>query len=90
MHPPTNSTATADTETETAADTAEVPSESDATANGFSLIDGEFSTIESVTISPLCPWDTKTYYPNAVFTIQPSTDAYMCPPFQQISCHSHC
>ncbi len=69
----TNSTATADPETETPATMPEFPS--DATADGFSLIDGEFSTVESVTISPLCPWDTKTFYPNAVFTIQPSTSA---------------
>mmetsp|Transcript_11636 Transcript_11636/g.17803 ORF Transcript_11636/g.17803 Transcript_11636/m.17803 type:complete len:438 (+) Transcript_11636:78-1391(+) len=65
----TNSTA----DTETLATTAGVPS--DATADGFSLIDGEFSMVESVNISPPCP--RNMVYPNPAFTIQPSTGAYV-------------
>eukprot|EP00984_Skeletonema_dohrnii_P035511 scaffold35369_cov205-Skeletonema_dohrnii-CCMP3373.AAC.1 len=79
----TASTVTADTDTETTTTTttaastvaAEVPAS--ATADGFTSIDGDFSTIASVTISPSCPWGSTTSYPNAVFTIQPSTVAYV-------------
>mmetsp|Transcript_11737 Transcript_11737/g.18062 ORF Transcript_11737/g.18062 Transcript_11737/m.18062 type:complete len:454 (+) Transcript_11737:45-1406(+) len=78
----TASTVTADTETTTtttttAASTAAAEVPASATADGFTPIDGDFSTIVFVSISPSCPWDSTTSYPNAVFTIQPSTVAYV-------------
>ena len=78
----TASTVTADTETTTnstttAASTAAAEVPASATADGFTPIDGDFSTIVFVSISPSCPWGSTTSYPNAVFTIQPSTAAYV-------------
>eukprot|EP00985_Skeletonema_marinoi_P032388 scaffold39121_cov139-Skeletonema_marinoi.AAC.1 len=47
------------------------------TADEFTPIDGEFSTVDSVMISPRCPSDSMASYPYPVFTIQPSTVAYV-------------
>ena len=48
-----------------------------ATSDGFTPIDGDFSSVQSVNIEPSCPWTTTTTYPNAMFTIQPSDTAYV-------------
>jgi hypothetical protein len=63
--------ATTITTTASTATGGEVPA--DATANGFTPIDGDFSMVKFVTISPSC----RTPYPNAIFTIKPSTVAYV-------------
>jgi len=47
------------------------------TAEEFTPIDGEFSTVDSIMISPFCPSDSMASYPYPVFTIQPSTVAYV-------------
>ena len=78
----TTSTAAAMEATTTAATaTAGAPappaSASDATADGFTTIGGDFSTVSSVMISPPCPFETLTSYANSVYTIQPSTEAFV-------------
>jgi hypothetical protein len=47
------------------------------TADGFTPIDGDFSLVEIITIAPKCPRNEKTTYPKAMFTIIPSTVAYV-------------
>ena len=49
----------------------------DATSDGFTPIDGDYTSVQSVNIEPSCPWNTTTTYPNAMFTIQPSDTAYV-------------
>lgn len=49
----------------------------EATSDGFTAIDGDFSSVQSVNIEPSCPWTTMTTYPNAMFTVQPSDTAYV-------------
>ena len=53
------------------------PASADATADGFTAIGGDFSTVSSVMISPSCPFETMTSYANSVYTIQPSTEAFV-------------
>ena len=52
-----------------------IPAE--ATSDGFTPIDGVYTSVQSVNIEPSCPWNTTTTYPNAMFTIQPSDTAYV-------------
>jgi len=68
----------ATTNTTTADDGPAFAADADATtAEEFTPIDGEFSTVDSVMISPRCPSDSMASYPYPVFTIQPSTVAYV-------------
>jgi len=63
---------------ETVATTTTAGGPADATADGFTPLDGDFSTVDSVTISipHPCPSGKTTTYPYPMFTIQPSTVAY--------------
>jgi len=75
----TTAAAASNATVETAATTTTAGGPADATADGFTPLDGDFSTVNSVTISiPYpCPSGTTTTYPYPMFTIQPSTVAYV-------------
>ncbi|KAL7434684.1 hypothetical protein ACHAXM_004217 [Skeletonema potamos] len=47
------------------------------TADGLTPIDGDFSTVEIITIAPNCASNVMTTFPRAMFTIKPSTVAYV-------------
>jgi hypothetical protein len=72
----TDTTSDSDT-TATAATTNTTAADDSSTADGFTPIDGDFSPVEIITISPQCPSNEKTTYPKAMFTIMPSTVAYV-------------